>query len=121
MRINTLPFSPHYDFIARKPLTISGREYRRGDMIDRAIVPERILRAMYEQKLITPKAPAPSVLARRVDRDTVHVSPAKDGLRAKHIGFGRYKVLHGEDVIEASLPAADAKAKYPHLFINANS
>lgn len=62
-----LPFTPLYDFIVERPMTIHGRTYARGDTLDKTDLSERLLRQLYEQRKIIPSPgfggnPAPRYL-----------------------------------------------------------
>lgn len=52
-----LPFSPHYDFQARKVMTLNGRAYVPGETIDKEGLGDRRLRQLYDFRMITPTAP----------------------------------------------------------------
>lgn len=55
--IQPLPFSPHYDFVAARVVTINGQNLVPGDPVNKADLGERRLRQMYESRIITPVAP----------------------------------------------------------------
>lgn len=56
--IQPLPFSPLYDFVAARVVTINGQNLIPGDPVDKEGLGERRLRQMYESRIITPVAPA---------------------------------------------------------------
>lgn len=55
--IQPLPFSPLYDFVAARVVTINGQNLNPGDPVDKEGLGERRLRQMYESRIITPVAP----------------------------------------------------------------
>lgn len=59
-RTHLLPFSPHYDFVVVRPMTIDGVRLNPGDQMtsdQRDSLGERRLRTQYERRVITPVAP----------------------------------------------------------------
>jgi len=52
--IQPLPFSEGYEFTVRRVATISGVQYRPGDLLQKDGLNPRRLRQMYEQRLISP-------------------------------------------------------------------
>lgn len=53
-RYNPPPYSPHYDFIALRPMTIQGVEVQRGEAIDKSHFKEQRLRQMFDARMIAP-------------------------------------------------------------------
>lgn len=52
------PFSPAFAYVASRPLTIDGVDYLPGDPIPEGVLQMRRLRQLYEQRKISPHAPA---------------------------------------------------------------
>jgi len=52
------PFSPAFAYVASRPLTIDGVDYLPGDPIPEGVLKMRRLRQLYEQRKISPHAPA---------------------------------------------------------------
>lgn len=53
-RYNPPPYSPHYDFIALRPMTIQGVDVQRGETIDKSHFKEQRLRQMFDARMIAP-------------------------------------------------------------------
>lgn len=53
-RYNPPPYSPHYDFIAMRPMTIGGADLQRGDKIPKSEFSEQRLRQMFDARMIAP-------------------------------------------------------------------
>lgn len=54
VRSGFLPFSPHYDFVAYRPVKIDGVDYAPGDVIDKSKISERRLMQLYTMRSIAP-------------------------------------------------------------------
>lgn len=54
VRSGFLPFSPHYDFVAYRPVKIDGVDYAPGDVIDKSKISERRLMQLYTMRTIAP-------------------------------------------------------------------
>jgi hypothetical protein len=52
------PFSPDFAYVAARPLTIDGADFHPGDPIPDGALSDRRLRQLYEQRKISPHAPA---------------------------------------------------------------
>lgn len=134
--IQPLPFSPHYDFAAARVVTINGVNHVPGDPVDKTGLDVRRLRQMYENRIITPiapaslaglvtePAPAPAQAAQEpaiepeatdtadepAEAASEAVEPAAPGKTIEHRGFGRYFVLDA-DGTEIAGPLSKAAAK----------
>lgn len=53
------PFNRDLDFVAAHAGRIGGREYRAGEPIDKAALPDRTLRTLYEARTIIPTERVP--------------------------------------------------------------
>lgn len=131
--IQPLPFSPHYDFVAARVVTINGQNLVPGDPVDTSDLSVRRLRQMYENRMITPVAPAslagiasaqePAQAAQEPDGEPEATDtqdepveatdeaplPAVGGKTVEHRGFGRYYVLDA-DGTEIAGPLSKAAA-----------
>jgi len=78
--IQPLPFSPLYDFVAARVVTINGQNLNPGDPVDKEGLGERRLRQMYESRIITPVAP--EVIAEPTPKKASKKKPAAEPVEA---------------------------------------
>lgn len=120
-----LPFSPAYDFMAAKPVTLNGHVLNPGDPVPKDGLNPRRLRQLYEARIITPVAPeqltasqtgivnAPAVAAQEpagepegddaadtqtdeAESNVEAAAPATGGTQIVHRGFGRYYLVDAD-------------------------
>jgi hypothetical protein len=131
-----LPFSPLYDFMACKPVTINGAAYQPGDRMSteaRDGLGERRLRQMYESRLITPipPEPVPALLQAAAEPASEPLpdyawsdagggggdggfdpmaTEAAPAVTAVHKGFGRWFIVRPDGTEEGPMTKAEADA-----------
>lgn len=98
------PFHPGSTFNATRPFTMNGVNYAAGDRVDTTGVPDRTLRALYEQRkidyasvepVVAPQA-APQAEAKpkpKAEKKAEQPVDDKPQYRVKQAGLGGFKVI----------------------------